>query len=61
MDDDGFTLHATRPGTFLVRVRYTPYWKISSGQGTVRESVGGWTLLSTDRRGDITIDAEFSL
>jgi hypothetical protein len=61
MDDDGFTVHATRPGTFLVRVRYTPYWKIASGLGAVREGPGGWTLLSADRRGDIAIDADFSL
>jgi len=61
MDGDGFTLYATRPGTFLVRVRYTPYWKIASGLGSVRESAGGWTLLTTDRRGAIVLDAEFSL
>jgi len=61
MDDDGFTLRATRPGTFLVRVHYTPYWKITSGLGTVKESQGGWTEVSTDLRGDISIDAEFSL
>jgi hypothetical protein len=61
MDDDGFTLHATRPGTFLVRVHYTPYWKITSGRGSVRESTGGWTQVTTDRRGEIVLDAEFSL
>jgi hypothetical protein len=61
MDDDGFTLHATHPGTFLVRVRYTPYWKITSGLGRVRESAGGWTQVSTDRRGAIVLDTEFSL
>ncbi len=61
MDGDGFTLHARSAGTFLVRVRYTPYWKISSGQGTVSESHGGWTLLSTDRREDLTVDAKLSL
>lgn len=66
MDDDGFTLHATHPGTFLVRVRYTSYWKISSGGagevgGTIRESPGGWTLLTTERSGEVTVDADFSL
>jgi hypothetical protein len=61
MDGDGFTLHATHPGTFLVRVHYTPYWKINSGLGTIRESPGGWTLLTTDRRGNIAVDAELSL
>jgi hypothetical protein len=54
-------LNATHPGTFLVRVRYTPYCKITSGLGTVRESAGGWTAITTDRRGEIVLDAEFSL
>jgi hypothetical protein len=61
MDGDGFSLYATHPGTFLVRVRYTPYWRISSGQGTITESPGGWTLLTAARPGHITIDAELSL
>jgi hypothetical protein len=61
MDDDGFTLQATHPGAFLVRVRYTPYWKITSGRGTVTESQGGWTEVSTDLPGEVSIDAEFSL
>jgi hypothetical protein len=61
MDGDGFALYATHPGTFLVRVRYTPYWRISSGQGTITESPGGWTLLTAARPGHITIDAELSL
>jgi hypothetical protein len=61
MDDDGFTLRATHPGTFLVRVRYTPYWKITSGLGTVKEGQGGWTEVSTELPGEVSIDAEFSL
>ena len=61
MDDDGFTLHVTHPGTFLVRVRYTPYWKIDSGQGTIKESPSGWTLVTADRRGEVAVDAELSL
>jgi hypothetical protein len=61
MDDDGFTLQATHPGAFLVRVRYTPYWKITSGRGTVTESQGGWTEVSTELPGEVSIDAEFSL
>jgi len=61
MEGDGFTLNATHPGTFLVRVRYTPYWKITSGLGSVRESAGGWTQVTTDRRGAIVLDTEFSL
>ena len=61
MDGDGFTLYATHLGTFLVRVRYTPYWKVTSGLGSVRESVGGWTQVTADRLGAIVLDTEFSL
>ena len=61
MDDDGFTLYATHPGTFLVRVRYTPYWKITSGLGSVKECRGGWTRVTTEHRGEIVLDTEFSL
>ncbi len=61
MDDDGFTLQATHPGTFLVRVHYTPYWQVSSGLGTVSEAADGWTRVTAERAGKIAIDAEFSL
>jgi len=61
MDGDGFTLQATHPGTFLVRVRYTPYWQVTSGQGVVSEAEDGWTRVTADRSGEVVIDAEFSL
>jgi hypothetical protein len=61
MDGDGFTLRATRAGTFLVRVHYTPYWRVSAGQGSVTEGAGGWTKVRADRAGRLSIDAEFSL
>jgi hypothetical protein len=61
MDHDGFTLQVAHPGTFLVRVRYTPYWQVSAGRGTVGEAQGGWTRVTTNRAGKVAIDAEFSL
>jgi hypothetical protein len=61
IDDDGFTLWATRPGTFLVRVHYTPYWQISAGLGTVSEAPAGWTTVTVGHAGEIEVDAEFSL
>ena len=30
------TLDATRPGEALVRVHFTPYWTLATGQGCVR-------------------------
>jgi hypothetical protein len=61
MDDDGFTLRAEHAGTFLVRVRYTPYWTVSAGTGSVKRSGRGWTVVTADRPGAIAIDAEFYL
>jgi hypothetical protein len=58
IDDDGFTLRATRPGAFLVRVHYTPYWQVSVGLGTVSEAEDGWTRVTTGRAGAVTVDAE---
>ncbi len=61
MTGDGFTLRAAHPGRFLVRVHYTPYWRVSSGQGSVAKAPGGWTEVICDRAGPISIDAQFEL
>jgi hypothetical protein len=61
MDGDGFTLHAKHAGTFVVRVHYNPYWKLVSGVGSVTEGQGGWTRVTSNRTGEIAVDAEFSL
>jgi hypothetical protein len=61
LNGDGFTLDATRPGAFLVRVHYTPYWTVSSGSATVAAGERGWTEVYAEKPGAITLDAEFSL
>jgi hypothetical protein len=61
LDGDRFTIRCERPGRFLVRVRYTPYWKVTAGSASIGESQGGWTELHSDRAGTITVDAQFSL
>ena len=33
------------PGFTLVRVRFTPYWRIARGRGCVMRGAGGWTLV----------------
>ncbi len=37
---DSFTLAAPRPGSYEVRVRYTPYWALQRGRGCVRSAPG---------------------
>ncbi|HEV7769925.1 MAG TPA: hypothetical protein VGO66_04595 [Solirubrobacterales bacterium] len=56
----GFALDVSRPGDFLVRVNFTPYWTISRGQGCIMRR-GDWTLARAARPGVLRINADFSL
>lgn len=53
----GFTLRAAVPGSFLVRIHYTPYWHVASGNARISEDQAGWTRLSTNRPGTIAVQA----
>jgi hypothetical protein len=56
-----FALHADRPGRFLVRVRFTPFWTLTAGSGHVARAPGGWTYVTADARGELRVAARFSL
>jgi len=56
----GFALDVTKPGLFLVRVNFTPYWSLSRGKGCLLRG-GGWTLARTTHTGVLRVDADFSL
>jgi len=59
---DSFTLRATAPGRFLVRVRFTRYWTLTAGSGRVTEAPGGWTYVTANRPNQqLRITARFSL
>jgi hypothetical protein len=58
---DSFALSVSAPGPLLVRVRYTPYWTITSGAGCVSRGAGGWTRVDASRRGRVLVRASFSL
>jgi hypothetical protein len=58
---DSFALSVARPGSFLVRVRYTPYWTITSGAGCVQRGAGGWTRVDAQQPGRLLVHASFSL
>lgn len=53
-------LHAKRPGHVLLRVRYTPYWKITQGTGCVAPE-GQFTQLRLTRAGPVRLAIDFSL
>lgn len=57
---EGFALDVTRPGLFLVRVNFTPYWSITQGSGCLLRG-GNWTLARTTHAGVFSVDADLSL
>jgi hypothetical protein len=56
----GFALDVTRPGDFLVRVNFTPYWSIGRGHGCLLRR-GDWTLARAETPGLFHVGADFSL
>jgi hypothetical protein len=56
----GFALDVTRPGDFLVRVAFTPYWSIARGSGCLVRH-GDWTLARASHPGVFRVAADFSL
>jgi hypothetical protein len=56
----GFALDVTRPGSFRVRVNFTPYWSIGRGSGCLLRD-GDWTIARVAHPGTFSVDADFSL
>jgi len=56
----GFALDVTRPGEFLVRVNFTPYWSIARGSGCILRH-GDWTVARAARPGIFRVAADFSV
>jgi len=56
----GFSLDVTRPGRFLVRLNFTPYWSIGEGSGCLLRK-GDWTIARVAHAGTFSVDADFSL
>jgi hypothetical protein len=60
LDDDGFVLHADRPGRLLVRVHHTHYWRVVEGAACVARAASGWTSVDVRRAGMVRVRARFS-
>jgi hypothetical protein len=56
----GFGLDVSRPGEFLVRVAFTPYWSIERGSGCLVRH-GEWTIARASHPGVFRVAADFSL
>ncbi|MBK8294152.1 MAG: hypothetical protein IPK93_05000 [Solirubrobacterales bacterium] len=57
---DGFTVTSPRAGTFRVRIRSNPYWKVKAGVGCVNSTEAGWTRVTLKRPGSLEVEADFS-
>lgn len=57
MRSDQFTLDVRDPGSALVRVRFTPYWKAHGG---CVERDGEWTRVTADEPGRLRVTTSFS-
>jgi len=57
---NSLTLYASRPGTALVRMRFTPYWALAGAPGCVAPT-GDFTRLTLRRAGPVRLVIRFSL
>ncbi len=58
---DSFDLSVQRAGSSLVRVHWTPYWQVTSGQACLRSGPDGWTTVDATQPGPVTVTARWSL
>ena len=58
---DTIVLHARRPGRFLLRLHYVPYWQLPPGAGCVLPTRSGWTAIDLKRAGAIRLTTDFDL
>ena len=60
LDTDGFTVSAPIAGSYMVRIRSTPYWRVKGGIGCVGPGRGDWTSVILDQPGSLKVAADFS-
>ncbi len=58
---DSLSVYAPRPGSYTLRVHFTPYWKLAAGNGCVSRAPGDWTELQARHRGTFDVVIGFSL
>jgi hypothetical protein len=58
---DTITLRARRPGHFLLRMHYSPYWQLPPDSGCVLPTRSGWTAIDLTRAGSIRLTSDFDL
>jgi hypothetical protein len=61
MDADRVDLTVPRAGDYVVRVRFTPYWRALEAGACVAPASGDWTRVHAARPGIVRLRASFSL
>jgi hypothetical protein len=56
-DEVRFDVH--RPGSVIVRVHFSPYWRVADGPGCV-EKAGDWTRVTAERPGRLRLVTAFA-
>jgi hypothetical protein len=59
MDTDSVDLAVPRAGRILLRVHFTPYWRIARGHGCVAPA-GDWTALTVTAPGHLRLTTDFA-
>ena len=52
-----FTLHAATAGVTFVRLRWSPYWHVSTANACVAAARGSWTTVISFVPGDVKVTA----
>jgi hypothetical protein len=58
---DSFTLAPNGVGPSLVRVHWSPYWRVSSGNACVSPGADDWTTVNVKGTGPVVVTARWSL
>ena len=59
MDVDSFTIDASAAGPVIVKVRFSPWFRVVAGAGCVRETSDGWTAIDASA-GTLRVEAQLS-
>lgn len=57
---DSVALRFPAPGRALLRVRWTPYWRVVHGSACVERAGGGWTRVRATRAGAVGLATRFA-
>lgn len=56
LEPDRIWLHVSGPGSYLVRVRYSPYWKATLGSACIAQAPGGMMQVTASQAGLLALE-----